>query len=350
MLRHAAGETPLVVEAGALDRLDALIAHHLPGHRPIAILDATVARLHPDLLAGAPHLLLPSGEEHKTRASWSRLSDELLALGADRRSAIVAIGGGVTTDLGGFVAATYLRGIPWIAVPTTTLAMCDAAIGGKTGVDTPHGKNLIGAFHQPRAVVADPRVLASLPEGTYREGLVEAVKHAAIADGDLFGWLERELASVLARDEAALEQLLRCSMAIKAAVVSADEREGGRRAILNAGHTIAHAAEHASDYRLSHGAAVAIGLVLESRIGERLALTEPGTSDRLATLLGRMDLPILLPEGLDPQAFRAALALDKKNRDGTVRAALIARIGAMAGSDAAGWTSILPLEMVNQPS
>src|SRR5690606_30629821 len=222
--------------------------------------------------------------------------------GADRRSAIVAIGGGVTTDLGGFVAATYLRGIPWIAVPTTTLAMCDAAVGGKTGVDTPHGKNLIGAFHQPRAVVADPRVLASLPERTYREGLVEAVKHAAIADGDLFGWLERELASVLARDEAALEQLLRRSMAIKAAVVSADEREGGRRPLLSAGPTLAHAAEHASDYRLGHGAAVAIGLVLESRIGERLGRTEPGTSDRLATLLGRMDLPILLPEGLDPQA------------------------------------------------
>lgn len=339
-----------MVEAGALDRLDAIVAQEASGHRPIVIIDATVAALRPDILPGVPRLELPSGERHKNREWWTRLSDALLDLGADRRSCIVAVGGGVTTDLAGFVAATFLRGIPWVAVPTTTLAMCDAAIGGKTGVDTPHGKNLVGAFHQPRVVVADPRVLASLPDSTFRDGLAETVKHAAIADAPLFAWLEDATEALLTRTEDALGRMLGASMAIKAAVVSGDEHERGRRAILNAGHTIGHAIEHASHYRLAHGAAVSIGLVAETRIGERLGRTDPGTADRLATLLGRLGLPILPPEGLDRALFRAALAQDKKNRDGAVHAALLARIGQMSGSDADGWTSILPLELVDEPN
>jgi 3-dehydroquinate synthase len=347
-VRHAAGTTPLLVEAGALDRLATMIERYAPGHRPTVIIDETVAGLWPGILPVVPRLTVPSGEHHKSRERWARLTDALLEAGADRGTVIVAIGGGVTTDLAGFVAATFLRGVPWIAVPTTTLGMCDAAIGGKTGVDTPRGKNLVGAFHQPRAVVADPRVLTTLPDRIFREGLAEAVKHAAIADVDLFSWMESARDAILAREEAALDRLLRRSMAIKAAVVSADEHEGGQRAILNAGHTIGHAVEHASGYRLAHGEAVAIGLVAEARLGERLDLTAAGTADRLATLLNGLGLPTLLPEGLDRVSFEAALALDKKNRAGTIRAALLAGIGQTAGSETDGWTATLPLELVRQ--
>ena len=219
---------------------------------------------------------LPAGRASKTREQWARLTDALLEQGFGRDSGIVALGGGVAGDLAGFVAATYMRGLPYVQVPTTLLAMLDASVGGKTGVDTPQGKNLIGAFHPPAAVIADPLVLGTLPERDFRGGMAEAVKHGLIADAAYFAWMERNADALLRRDQAALTRLVRRSVEIKAEVVSGDEREAGRRAILNAGHTVAHALEHATAYALPHGEAVALGLVAECALAERSAWRPTG--------------------------------------------------------------------------
>lgn len=343
LVRHAAGECPVHVAPGALASLKALISARHPGRRAVVISDEHVAREVPTPLGDVPRLTFPAGERHKTRETWARLTDQLLALGADRDTLIVAIGGGVTTDLGGFVAATFLRGVPWVAVPTTTLGMIDAAIGGKTGVDTPAGKNLVGAFHQPDAVVVDPTILATVPPDVYREGLAEAVKHGLIRDADHVAWLAAHAAPIAARDPETLAELLRTSIAIKADVVTADEREGGLRAILNAGHTVAHAIELASDYAISHGEAVAIGLLLETRVAEATGIAETGTVQAVRHVLHALHLPTEVPHAIARDRLRAALATDKKNRAGVVRAALLARVGAVARRDGA-WTVPLDLD------
>lgn len=329
----------MLVEAGAIRRLPALLAWHAPKHRVMVIADATVAACFPDLLPEAPRFVFPAGESSKTVATWDSLTDQLLKAGANRNTVIVALGGGVSTDLAGFVAATLLRGVPWLAVPTTTLAMVDAAIGGKTGVDSASGKNLIGAFHHPVAVVVDPDLLTTLPDEIFRQGLAEVVKHAAIADADQWQWLARNVAAIRSRDTDTITAMLRTSAAIKATVVSGDPREAGYRAVLNAGHTVAHALEHATDYIVPHGHAVAIGLVTETRVAEQLNLAPVGTADRVTSLLDALELPSAFSGECDRVRFRAALAADKKNRDGTVRCALLADIGRVAGSDAEGWTT-----------
>lgn len=328
---------------GALGRLPAWIAEHAGDHRAVVIADATVAALHPDALPGIPRLTFPAGERSKQRDTWAVLTDQLLAAGHDRQTLVVAFGGGVATDLAGFVAATLLRGVPWIAVPTTTLAMIDASVGGKTGVDTAHGKNLVGAFHPPRAVFADPAMLATLPQSVFVAGLAEAVKHAAIASVENWGWLDAHAEAILAREGSALDRLLADAVALKADVVSADEHEQGRRAILNAGHTLGHALEHASGYALSHGHAVALGLLGEARLGERLGTTAAGTAARIETMLARLQLPTVAPI-LRREALLAALAHDKKNRAGLVRTVLLHDIGAVARPAGGGWTHPVPPE------
>ncbi|HKP28943.1 MAG TPA: 3-dehydroquinate synthase [Gemmatimonadales bacterium] len=337
----------MYIEAGLLSRLGELCALHLPDRRIAIISDERVA-----LAIASPidraHFTFPSGEASKSRESWAKLTDALLDAGFGRDSAIVSLGGGVTGDLAGFVAATYLRGIPWLQVPTTLLAMLDASVGGKTGVDTPAGKNLVGAFHQPVAVVMDPDVLVSLPLEDLRNGLAEAVKHAAILDADHFAWLGASVEQILARKPATIELLLRRNVGIKASVVQADEREGGRRAILNAGHTIGHAVEHASEFSLSHGEAVAIGLVSEARLGERLGVTEPGTATRLASLLQSFGLPVRVPRVLDVEVIVTALRNDKKNRANELRVVLLSTIGAINGSESYGWTVAVPESLVRE--
>ena len=345
VVTHALGQYPVYVEPGGLDRLELLAREHLPGGRVAMIADAGVYAL---LQAGrfgrgaweGTALTFPPGEASKTREQWARLTDALLAQGFGRDSGIVALGGGVAGDLAGFVAATYMRGVPCIQVPTSLLAMLDASVGGKTGVDTPEGKNLIGAFHPPVAVLADPRVLGTLPERDYRGGMAEAVKHGLIADADYFAWMERDAEALLRRDEAALTRLVRRSVEIKAEVVSGDEREAGRRAILNAGHTVAHALEQATAYGLPHGEAVALGLVAECALAEGLGVAPAGLGRRVAGLLGRLGLPVRLPAPLDAQRVVRAMGTDKKNRGAKVRFALPRELGAMDEEER--WTREAP--------
>jgi 3-dehydroquinate synthase len=348
---HALGSYPVLVAPGLLGRLEALVAEHLGASRVVLIADAAVyGLLQAGRLGRAPWtgsaLTFPPGEASKTRERWAGLTDLLLAQGYGRDSGIVALGGGVAGDLAGFVAATYMRGIPCIQVPTSLLAMLDASVGGKTGVDTPEGKNLIGAFHPPVAVLADPRALATLPERDFRGGMAEAVKHGLIADAEYFGWMEREAEALLRRDEAALTHLVRRSVEIKAEVVSGDEREGGRRAILNAGHTVAHALEQVSAYAIPHGEAVALGLVAECALAEALGVAPSGLGTRVAGLLGRFGLPVRLAGLLEEEALVRAMAADKKSRGARVRFAFPRALGSM--DPAGGWTREAPVEAIRQ--
>jgi 3-dehydroquinate synthase len=333
------------VAPGASAHLAATIAERRPGARVAIITDSNVAACQSAPLDGATILEFPAGEQHKTRATWGHLTDQLIASRHDRNTVIVGFGGGVTTDLAGFVAATFLRGVPWIAMPTSTLGMIDAAIGGKTGVDTTAGKNLVGAFHNPLAIIADITTLDTLPDRYFREGLAEAVKHAAILDADYGEWIETHADRIIARDPATVTQLIARSARLKADVVSGDEDEGGRRAILNAGHTVAHALEQATAYGMSHGEAVAIGLVQESRIGERTGHTAVGTAARIAHLLERVGLPTEMPAEYPLATLATAAASDKKNRGGVVRAAFITSFGQVDPRGGA-WTAELDLGML----
>ncbi len=342
VVRHSQGSYPVYVEPGILGRLGALVSRLLPGRRVAMIADATVHALYRSGRLGespwdGETLTFPAGERSKTRETWSRLTDELLRRGFGRDSGIVALGGGVAGDLAGFVAATYMRGLPYLQAPTTLLAMLDASVGGKTGVDTAEGKNLIGAFHPPVAVLADPRALATLPDREYRAGLAEAVKHGLIADREYFEWMERESDSLVARDAAALRHLVRRSVEIKADVVGQDEREAGRRAILNAGHTVAHALERATEYRVPHGEAVGLGLVAETALATGLGLATPEAGTRVIALLQRLGLPTRLAEPVASDRLLAAMGSDKKNRGRGIRFALPRGLGAMGpGPD---WTT-----------
>jgi 3-dehydroquinate synthase len=330
------------VEPGGLERLEELVRLHLPERRVAMVADAAVYQLYREGRLGRPGwtgetFTIPSGETSKSRDQWGRLTDQLLERQFGRDSGLIALGGGVTGDLTGFVAATYMRGLPYIQIPTTLLAMLDASVGGKTGVDTPHGKNLIGAFHPPVAVLADPLTLNPLPEREYRSGLAEAVKHGLIADRAYFEWMESEAVSLTRRDPAAVTHLIRRSIEIKAEIVSGDERESGRRAILNAGHTVGHALEQVSGYQLPHGEAIALGLVVECELAEQLGIAPPGLRGRVAGLLGRLGLPQRLTERPEPGALLAGMAADKKNRSSQIRFALPSGLGQMHRLD--GWTT-----------
>lgn len=290
-------------------------------------------------------LEFPQGEGSKTRATWVRLTNELLESGVGREAAIVAMGGGVTGDLAGFVAATYLRGIPYVQVPTTLLAMVDSSVGGKVGVDTEYGKNQVGAFYPPVMVVADPLTLMSLPDREYRAGMAEAVKHGLIADREYFDWIASRGRDIRSRQPGAVTHLVQRSIEIKAGVVSQDEHERGRRSILNAGHTVAHAIEAASGYTASHGECVSIGLVAECRMAEAMGVAEAGTWTAVARVLERFGLPLRLPDNLGPEAVLDAMAADKKNRFGAVHFAFPRSIGSMHGGGTE-WTMAAPPDVI----
>jgi 3-dehydroquinate synthase len=345
---------PVLVAAGAMRQLGEVVARVAPSHRQVVISDTAVGPLHANAVAAMlPHPLLlhvPPGESQKTRESWARLTDEMLAAGCGRDTTVVAIGGGVVGDLAGFVAATYMRGVPVVQVPTTLLAMVDASVGGKTAVDTPHGKNLVGAFHPPAAVIADPLVLSTLPRRELIAGLAEAIKHGVIADEGYFDLVTGALPRLVAAqpDPNATELLTRIvagSVAIKAAVVAADEREGGLRKILNFGHTIGHAVESAMAFLLLHGECVAIGMSAEADAAERLGVAESGTAERVRDALRAAGLPVRRPDALSPETILTATRGDKKTRGGAVEYALPTGIGRMA--DAGGrWSLPVPDEVV----
>jgi 3-dehydroquinate synthase len=250
-------------------------------------------------------------------------------------------------DLAGFVAATFMRGVPVVQCPTSLLAMIDASIGGKTGVDTAAGKNLVGAFHPPAAVLADVETIQTLSPAQRRAGLAEAIKHGVLADADYFARLEAQLPALLDAEPSATLDAVARSVEIKAEVVRADERENGRRKTLNLGHTLGHALEHVSGYALLHGEAVAIGMVLEARMAERLGVAQPGTAQRISEVLARAGLPVQRPAALPVDAIVDATRLDKKARGGRVEYALPARIGAMAGAES-GWSLPVDDQLVHE--
>jgi 3-dehydroquinate synthase len=333
----------VVIGAGLLGRIDALIADTAPAAACAVVVPDDIEALYgqPVLAAlreagrRAALFTFPAGEAHKTRAVWSDLTDALLAARFGRDSCIVAVGGGVAGDLAGFVAATYMRGIPLVQVPTTLLAMLDASVGGKTGVDTPAGKNLVGAFHPPRLVVIDPEVLRTLPDAEVRSGLAEAVKHGAILDVAYVDWIRAHADDLLGLDPAAVEHLVRRSVELKAEIVAADPFEHGQRAILNFGHTVGHVMELASGFSIPHGFAVAEGMLAEAAIGELAGITEPGSVERLAVVLRALGLP----DRARPFAhLSGSMRLDKKARGAEPRFALLARIGESARNAAGEWT------------
>lgn len=273
-------------------------------------------------------LVLPAGEAYKNLAAVSRIFDALATLGATRDACVLALGGGVVGDIAGLAAACWMRGIDYLQFPTTLLAMVDSSVGGKTGVDHPAGKNLIGAFHQPRAVIADLDTLATLPERELRSGLAEVVKTACIGDAGFFAWLEANAGALLARDADALTHAIATCCRFKAGVVARDERETGERALLNFGHTFGHALEVEAGYgNLRHGEAVAIGMVLAARLSTQLGMADGVATERLRALLQRFGLPTTAPHGLAANALVGRMRLDKKNRAGALSLVLWSGIG-----------------------
>lgn len=330
----------MIVAPGSLERAGELAREAAQAYRYAIITDDVVGPIYASRVAASfgdarvDVLTVPTGEQHKTRESWAQLTDALLAAGCGRDTTIVALGGGVVGDLAGFVAATFMRGIPVVQLPTSLLAMIDASVGGKTGVDTPAGKNLVGSFHPPSLVLSDPSALETLPAEQLRSGLAEAIKHGVIADERYFERIVGDLPALLSRPSGPeMLELIARSVEIKADVVARDEREGGVRKTLNFGHTLGHAIESESGYRLLHGEAVAIGMVLESTLAERAGVAEPGTSRRVRDAVERAGLPTSRPAGMDAERVLTATRSDKKARRGTAEFALPRRVGAMAGEE-----------------
>jgi len=272
---------------------------------------------------------VPDGEAHKTMTSVGLIHDRLLTWGVDRGTPIIALGGGVVGDMAGFAAATILRGVPVVQVPTTLLAQVDSSVGGKTGVNHATGKNLVGAFHQPALVLADVATLSTLPRRELLAGMAEVVKYGVIGDGDLFAMLEARVGDVVAGDPNLLTEVVSRSVRQKAAVVTADEREErGVRAVLNFGHTVGHAIEAVTEYRrFLHGEAVAMGMVAAARVSEAIGVAETGTEARIAAVLDSVGLASAMPAELRTPRLAAAMQRDKKAAGGRIRFVAVERIG-----------------------
>jgi 3-dehydroquinate synthase len=334
---------PIEIGTGLIARAGALLRPHLPGPRVIVVSDRHVAaagwttRLAAGLDAGGighATVLVEPGEASKGWAGLQHVVESILAQRPDRKTAVVALGGGVIGDLAGFAAAVTLRGLPFVQIPTSLLAQVDSSVGGKTGINSALGKNLIGAFHQPRAVLIDTATLATLPPRELRAGYAEIVKHGLIADAELLAWLEARGTALLAGDDAAAQHAIRRSCEIKAAVVERDEHETlGLRATLNFGHTFGHAYEALCGYsdRLLHGEAVALGLVQATELSVRLGLLDPAATGRVRDHLAASGLAVdptrVRAEGFPAEAMLAAMGRDKKAEGGTLAFVLLRRVG-----------------------
>ncbi|MBB72343.1 MAG: 3-dehydroquinate synthase [Legionellales bacterium] len=324
---------PIYIGAGLLSQADLLLPH-IHGQQVFIVSNETVAPLY---LASLQQQLtnyqcdvaiLPDGEVYKDTATWITIFDGLLHAQHHRSTTIIALGGGVIGDMAGFAAACYQRGVNFIQVPTTLLAQVDSSVGGKTAVNHPLGKNMIGAFHQPVAVVSDTNTLTSLPERELRAGLAEVIKHGLIADFDFFVWLENNIQLLLELQPEALQQAISRCCAIKAAIVSADETETGIRAILNFGHTFGHAIEKVLGFgEWLHGEAVAVGMVLAAQQSVISCGLDEAVPGRIIHLLEAAGLPTELPPNIDTEALKAAMKLDKKADDQGIKLILLPHIG-----------------------
>jgi 3-dehydroquinate synthase len=316
-----------------------LIARHVPGRDALVVTNSTVGPLYLDRVLAAlggrrkAALELPDGERFKTLAGIEPIFDALVAAGLHRDGCIVALGGGVVGDMAGFAAACYQRGVACAQLPTTLLAQVDSSVGGKTGVNHASGKNLIGAFHQPCAVIADTATLRTLPARELRAGLAEVIKYGLLGDLAFLGWLERELDALLALDLPALETAVHASCLAKARIVAADEREHGPRALLNLGHTFGHAIETATGYGTwLHGEAVACGMLVAAELSARIGWLDPADVERIRRLLTRARLPVAAPR-IGSARARELIGMDKKVRDGRLRLVLLRRLGEAVVTD-----------------
>ncbi len=310
-----------------------IVSAMVPGASALIVTNETVGPLHaqglrsalPDVRLG--ECVLPDGERHKSLATLERIYDAAVEHGCDRDSSIIALGGGVVGDIAGYAAATYMRGIHLVQIPTTLLAQVDASVGGKTGINHPRGKNMIGAFYQPRGVVADTSMLATLPERELRAGIAEVIKYGLLGDRPLFEWLEANMEALCDRDSRTVAAAIERSCQDKATIVAADEREADRRALLNLGHTFAHAIEAGVGYEgWLHGEAVGVGLCLAADLSARLQLLPPAVVDRVVGLVARAGLPTA-PPAIGRERMKSLMAHDKKSRDGRVRFILLDGVG-----------------------
>jgi 3-dehydroquinate synthase len=331
-VEHSGGSYPILIGPGLLGK-EKLFEQHLPARDVLVVSNTTVAPLYGEGVARSlrgrrvVQVLLPDGEAHKTLANVARIIDVLVANAFARDSAIVALGGGVVGDMAGFAAACYQRGVDCLQVPTTLLAQVDSSVGGKTGVNHPGGKNLIGAFHQPRAVIADTETLTTLPDRELRAGLAEVVKCALICDADFFTWLESNLEGLLEKKPDAVAHAIHRSCEIKASIVGRDEREHGERALLNLGHTFGHAIEAATGYgSWLHGEAVAAGLMMAATLSKEAGNLAAADVERVRVLLERAGLPIEA-KAIPSANIAAHMRIDKKVRAGRTRFVLLRRIG-----------------------
>lgn len=342
----AAADYEILVEPGLLRRLPELLRAHAPAASYAIVSDANVAALYGEAvvstleqggLAARLHAH-EVGDAAKTLGTWSELAHELLAGGLGRDGCVIGLGGGVSGDIAGFLAASLHRGVGFVQVPTSLLAMVDASVGGKTGVNTTLGKNLVGAFLSPRLVAIDPEVLRTLPERELRSGAAEVVKHGAILDRQHLEEVRRLAPRLLAGDPDVLRAVVLRSVELKAGVVARDPLEQGERAILNFGHTVGHALELVSHYLVPHGFAVAAGMMVAACAGELAGITEAGTARQLAAALAALGLPLAPPPGLSDSVLLAATGTDKKARRGRSRYVLLRRAGEVARPDGVAWT------------
>jgi 3-dehydroquinate synthase len=333
-----AASYPITIGSGLLtDRH--LLESQIPGRDLMIVTNTTVAKLYLAKLTASfsqrhvADCILPDGEQHKTLQTASWVLDSLVSSKMNRDATVVALGGGVVGDIAGFAAACYQRGIGYVQMPTTLLAQVDSSVGGKTGVNHSGGKNLIGAFYQPQAVIADTDVLATLPDRELKSGLAEVIKHGIVWDPLLFAWLERTMPQLLARDAAALSYAISRSCEIKATVVARDEREHNLRAILNFGHTFGHAIEVATSYeKYLHGEAVALGMIIAMDLSCRLGMVDASLKQRLRDMIASAGLPTEAPHIGAARAYEA-MQMDKKVLGGTVRLVLLEKLGRAVVTD-----------------
>jgi 3-dehydroquinate synthase len=331
----------IIIADGVLDQIPSRIKEAGLGHKFAIITDSNVETLYAgDLSEGFKKnnlenkiISFPAGEQNKNREIKAWIEDQMLENKFGRDSAVIALGGGVVGDIAGYVAASYTRGLPYVQIPTTLVACVDSSIGGKTAVDTPHGKNLIGAFHQPWAVFIDVNTLLTLSEKEIREGLAEVIKYGVISDSALFSFLEGNMDLIFSYNKGALTHIIKRGCEIKAEVVEKDERESNLRKILNFGHTIGHAVENLSDYKISHGEAISIGMVAEGKLAVEMDLWKESDLNKLINLIKKAGLPTDIPDYMKAEQIIDAMKLDKKSRSGNIEMVLPNRIGDMTQVD-----------------